>query len=255
MEIEPPTFFPSYQDTNFDFEEKILPIEFDGDFDEFSFEELNYDNMYVPDKHSDTPPPLESLDEDVIMEAQRPGEKKMEEGDGEVLFASKEEFTFGEDSVNERQDMEISPSTGQAFDENDSVLLSADAAKEAADIEERGDLPFEAELRESIKEETQRGKDAPESLELPLDSRLKKVRRETMPNKSIAEFFKETKNRKNFESRISEYERQFHIISERDDKRKSIFKNPYQKYETQRTFEGKGRKRRRTTKGAMSVGD
>ena len=27
-EIPPPTFFPSYQDTNFDFEAKILPVEF-----------------------------------------------------------------------------------------------------------------------------------------------------------------------------------------------------------------------------------
>ena len=45
-QMEPPTFLPSFQDTNFDFEEKILPIEFDGDFTEFQFEELNLKDAY-----------------------------------------------------------------------------------------------------------------------------------------------------------------------------------------------------------------
>lgn len=51
-EIDPPTFLPSFQDTNFDFEEKILPIEFYGSFSEFQFEELNLDDAYVPTTHS-----------------------------------------------------------------------------------------------------------------------------------------------------------------------------------------------------------
>ncbi len=45
-----PNFCPvSMTDTNFDFEETILPIEFEGEWGEYQFEELDFSKAYNPE--------------------------------------------------------------------------------------------------------------------------------------------------------------------------------------------------------------